>query len=249
MALTEAQATVMFSQIQKRVTGMWVFFNYSGCPRELTSNNLFLLNKEMVESLEQFDQYPELGKLVLSVNTFQDALIKTISAVNLALDTFEYPTFLEQRRHFYKEYMEIFECISRARECLEASEEATAEKLVSGWQESVLAHLSERLTSIWTIFRYKHYGTHGLSPDPLLGFEKEIREILAKMATSQNLRNLFWSADKLQAGLRETVLHLNFAADILELSPGPERSREFSQMHTAIRDCLSQVINNLNLRG
>lgn len=210
----------------------------------------------MAHYLEKFDQYPEFQTLLPSYDAVQEALSQTIDQVSDAVDTFEYATFLERRESFYQAYREIFECISQVKEYLGVPDAPTNQCLpassppaLEGQASSTLTQISESVTQIWRDFRYEPDRLHEFSQKRLLGFEKELRAILAKIATSQDLKDLLWEADQVQVRLRETVLQLNFAADILDLPLTPERSRMFSAAYKTIRDSLSLVRSNLRSKA
>lgn len=254
MALTGSQTAAILAEIRKCVNAMWTLFNYRWCPRELSQTNLLLLDTELRSFLEQFVKYPELADLLSSADAVQDALQEMISKVNFAADTFDLPSFLEKRAQLYNAYIDIFECISRIKEYLDASSASAFEQFppssasIPEWQAAaVLAQLGERLKQIWAVFHYE-YRPRDIEQHHLLAFEAELREILKKIVTSPSLQKRLWSADKLQAALRETILQLCFAADTFDLPTPLECKQHYYPAHQEIRACLLQVKNNLHSR-
>jgi hypothetical protein len=81
-----------------------------------------------------------------------------------------------------------------------------------------------------------------------LDLESELRQILAQLATTREIRDALCSADKLQDGLRDSVLQLNFAADLLKLPPHPLRSKRLRKIHRKLDTCLEQVKSALPAR-
>jgi hypothetical protein len=240
-----SQATTVLARFQNCVSGMWIFFAYKGHPRELSLHNLDVLNKRLVSFLEEFDNNSELTTTLPSSEAIQAALKKTIDSLGGARDTFAYSSPVIQRKHFYLSYKHIFTCVSQLKELLEATSAPAAEPLplASTLQlqaGSELARLHERITSIWKLFHYEYRNLSDLPLPRLLDLEAELRQILEEIATTREIRDALCSADKLQDGLRNAVLQLNFAADMLKLPPDPDRSRQLRKIHSKLDEYLER---------
>lgn len=250
MALIGSQLTTALSDTRQRMTAMGDLFAYKGCPRDLSRHNLHTLNLRLVSSLELFDTHPELGALLPSIQAVQEALQDTIHYVNIASDSFGYPSFIEQREYFYKAYRKILRAISRIQASLDVPGAPVAENRLPAsaaqWQpDVVLEQLSKRLAGLWKLFRYEYYNLSNLPQRRFLEIEKELRQALAQLATSQDLQERLCSADRLQDSVRETVLQLNFAADLLEIPASPRRSKWLNLVHTTIVECFQRATNDL----
>lgn len=255
MSLIESQAAVTLSRMRKCVFEVWILFDYRWCPRNLTQNNLLYLDRDLRSFLEVFDKYSELQQLLPSVDAVQDALHETIHQVNFAADTFDLPSFLDQRERFYAAYIDIFECLSRVQASLNETSilpyDDFPPALASDAELRATIKLSqycERIAKIWAIFDHE-YSPRDFKQSHLLSFEKELREMLGSIVTSPPMKSLLWSADALQGALRTPILQLNFAADILGLPISSEQRNKFYRVHKDIYDGLAQAKKHARLRN
>lgn len=254
MALIESQAAVTLSRMRKCVFDVWTLFDYRWCPRDLTQNNLLILDRDLRSFLEIFDKCSELKGLLPSVDAVQDALQETIHQVNFAADTFDLPSFLDQREQFYTAYIDIFECLSRVQTSLDETSilpyDGFPPALASEAELRATMKLSqycERVMKIWAIFDHE-YSPRDFKQSHLLSFEKELREMLGSIVTSPPMKSLLWSADAFQGALRTPILQLNFAADILGLPVSYEQRKKFYRVHKDICHSLVLAKNHARLR-
>ncbi|HEU5381041.1 MAG TPA: hypothetical protein VFV38_36925 [Ktedonobacteraceae bacterium] len=255
MALIEPQAAAVLSLMRKCVFEAWTLFNYRWCPRDLTQNNLLVLDRDLRSFLEVFDKYSELKSLLPSIDAVQDALQDTIRQVNFAADTFDPPSSLGQREQFYAAYIDIFEYLSRVQASLDETSilpyDGFPPPLASDAEPEATAKLSqycERVKKIWAIFDHE-YSPRAFGQIDLLFFEKELREMLESIVISPPMKSLLWSADAFQSALRTPILHLNFAADILGLPVSLEQREKFYQVHKDICAGLVEAKKHARLRN
>lgn len=253
MPLTNEQAIAMVSEIHQHVTNLWAYVYYEGCPRDTTPQNLDLMDERLRFFIERIERYVELKKFVPSALSMQNALQETVQQISLARDTFFWPSFLEGRKAFYKAYRGIFKGLALTRTmlagCSVVLQSSSIAPIVCGRQaNNTSIHFADRTTEVKRIILYKQSPLE-IKQRNLLSFEKEFRYILKCLVTSPDLRKCLWSADEAQEKLRETVLLLNFAADIRDLPSPEERSKQFLKIHKKVLESLIQLESGFQLRN
>ncbi len=251
MFLTHEQANVIISDIHQHVTNQWAYISYEGCPRDTTPQNLEFMDARLRSFIAKIENHAELQRFFPSIPGIQDTLQKTVRQMSLARATFSWSPISEQRKGFYKAYRDIFKDLSRTRTMLAGSSvdhlPSTSPPVFGVQAGKSVFSFADRITEVRRIFHYKE-SPLGITQPHLLVFEKEFRGILECLITSPDTKKYLRSTDEAQEMLRETVLLLNFAADMCDLSSPEERSKQSLKAHTKVLESLTQLENSFRLR-
>lgn len=251
MPLTYERATAILSEIHQHVTNLWAYIYYEGCPRDTTPQNLTLMDERLRSFIERVEKHTEFKKFVPSALKIQNALQETVQQISLAKETFSWPSFLEQRKSFYKAYRGIFKGLVLTRTLLVESHVVPQSSLIasvvrSAQAKNISVQFANRIIEIKQIFLYKQSPLE-IKQRNLISFEKEFRHILECLVTSPDLKNCLYVADEVQEMLRETVLLLNFAIDIRDLLSPEEQSKPFLKIHKKVLERLIQLEDGFRL--
>jgi hypothetical protein len=252
MPLTYEQAVAVISKMHQHVTNMWTIVYYEACPRDMMPQNLEVMDENLRLFIEEIERYAELRRFVPSVLNAQYALQETVGQISLARSTFAWHSFLERRKGFYEAYRGIFKGLEHTRSQLSASGVASQPSglapLVYGMRaKESSSRFADRITEVRRIFLYRQSPLE-ITQANLLHFEKDFRSILACLVTSPDLKKCLRFADKAQEQLRETILRINFAADVLDLPSLEEQSRQFLKIHKKVLENLTQLEEGFQLR-